>query len=97
MKFISAHFDQLMLLPPDITEKIPEGHKCFFIRNLVRELDLSPLVSRLINSLLMFFGETGHFQGGVKLPPRRFADPLRGASPPPSNSPAVLLKKTPSI
>lgn len=24
MKFISAHFDQLMLLPLDITEKIPE-------------------------------------------------------------------------
>jgi len=45
MKFISAHFDQLMLLPPDITEKIPEGHKCFFIQNIVRELDLSPLVS----------------------------------------------------
>jgi hypothetical protein len=27
MKFISAHFDQIMLLPPDITEKIPKGHK----------------------------------------------------------------------
>jgi transposase len=45
MKFISAHFDQLMLLPPDITEKIPKGHKCFFIRNIVGELDLSPLIS----------------------------------------------------
>jgi hypothetical protein len=45
MKFISAHFDQLMLLPPDITEKIPAGHKCFFIRNIVHELDLTSLVS----------------------------------------------------
>lgn len=45
MKFISAHFDQLMLLPPDITEKIPEGHKCFFIRSIVHELDLTSLVS----------------------------------------------------
>jgi len=45
MKFISAHFDQLILLPPDITEKIPKGHKCFFIQNIVRELDLSPLIS----------------------------------------------------
>jgi transposase len=45
MKFISAHFDQIMLLPPDITEKIPKGHKCFFIQNIVRELDLSPLIS----------------------------------------------------
>jgi len=37
---------------------------------------LPALVSRLLNSLLMSFAETGHFQGGVKLPPRRSA-PLR--------------------
>ena len=44
-------------------------------------------VSRLTICLPKSFAETGHFQGGVKLPPRRFADPLRGATPPPSNSP----------
>jgi hypothetical protein len=34
--------------------------------------------------------ETGYFQGGVKLPPRRFADPLMGATPPPTKYPAVM-------
>jgi hypothetical protein len=34
-----------MLLPPDVTEKIPKGHKNFFIRNIVYELDLTPLIS----------------------------------------------------
>ena len=33
-------------------------------------------VSRLKNPLLLSSSETGHFQGGVKLPPRRYA-PLR--------------------
>jgi transposase len=45
MKFISAHFGQLMLLPPDITEIIPKAHKCFFMRNIVHELELTSLIS----------------------------------------------------
>ncbi len=49
----------------------------------------SALVSRLVNPFPKSSAETGHFQGGVKLPLRRFAEPLRGATPPPSNSPAV--------
>jgi len=42
------------------------------------------------HKFLYTISETGYFQGVVKLPPRRFADPLRGATPPPSNSPAVM-------
>ena len=52
-------------------------------------LSALPLVSRLVNPLPKSSAWTGHFQGGVKLPPRRFADPLRGTTPSPSNSPAV--------
>jgi hypothetical protein len=47
-------------------------------------------MSRLNRTFRWPSSETGHFQGGVKLPPRRFADPLRGATPPPSSSPAVV-------
>jgi len=44
--------------------------------------------------LAMIAWETGHFQGGVKLPLRRSAEPLRGASRPPSNSPGGGTSKT---
>ena len=42
----------------------------------IGQFRINPLVSRLIISLPKLYAETGHFQGGVKLPPRRFA-PLR--------------------
>ncbi len=44
--------------------------------------------------LAMIAGEPGHFQGGVKLPLRRSAEPLKGALPPPSNSPGGGASKT---
>ncbi len=47
-------------------------------------------MSRLNRPFRPLSSETGHFQGGVKLPPRRFADPLRGATPPPSSSLTVV-------
>ena len=50
-------------------------------------------MSRLINFLSESIAKTGHFQWGVKLPLRRFAEPLRGATPPPSNSSAVARSR----
>jgi hypothetical protein len=58
------------------------------------------LMSRLIISLYKSLAETGHFQGGVKFPldaSLRSADPLRGTSPHPSNSPPVMRLSSFSI
>ena len=63
--------------------------KCHFdVELAIDAVYKDELVSRLMISLSKSSVETGHFQRGVKLPPRRFADPLRG--PPPPQTPRRL-------
>jgi transposase len=35
--------DQLLLLPPDMTQWLPQDHLVYFIRDVVHELDLSAI------------------------------------------------------
>ena len=37
--------DQLLLLPPDMRDWLPGDHLVYFVRDVVRELDLSTITS----------------------------------------------------
>ena len=59
--------DQPQLLPPSVTEFVPEGHVAHFVRNLVRdELDLSAILAAYVEErhttrLSGFSGRFGAF------------------------------------
>jgi hypothetical protein len=42
-RFRSYAPDQLLLLPPDLREWLPEGHAAYFILDVLGELDLSEI------------------------------------------------------
>ena len=55
--------DQPQLLPPSVTEFVPEGHVAHFVRNLARdELDLS--------AILAAYEEQGDRLNGMGIPAR---------------------------
>jgi transposase len=74
-RFLSYAPDQLLLLPPDLREWLPEGHAAYFILDVVGELDLSEIYAsydsskggrpgfdpRLMTGLLLY----GYCQGVV--------------------------------
>ena len=43
MRFRAYHPEQLMLLPPDLRDWLPKGHKAYFILDIVGQLDLSSI------------------------------------------------------
>lgn len=43
MRFRANHPEQLMLLPPDLRDWLPKGHKAYFILDIVGQLDLSSI------------------------------------------------------
>src|SRR4029077_19010488 len=42
-RFKSFDIDQRLLLPPDLREWLPENHLCYFMQEVVEELDLSKI------------------------------------------------------
>ena len=43
--FRECHDDEFMLLPVDMRDWLPERHLAYLIRDMVREMDLSPFYS----------------------------------------------------